>query len=115
MWTRENRGLYERKGVRYPSDLRDEEWTFIEPLVPPAKRGGRRREADVREVMNGVLYRHFPGDLQVCRDHTPVPPSREQSFLRSQPMAFRSRPTHQNQAIGRLRREDHYNGGAIWV
>ena len=56
MWTRENRGLYERKGVRYPSDLRDEEWTLIAPLIPPAKRGGRRREVDVREVMNGVLY-----------------------------------------------------------
>ncbi len=40
MWTRENRGLYECKGVRYPSDLRDEEWTFVEPLIPPARRGG---------------------------------------------------------------------------
>ena len=30
--------------------------SFIEPLVPPAKRGGRRREANVREVMNGVMY-----------------------------------------------------------
>ncbi len=36
--------------------MRDEEWTFIEPLIPPAMRGGRRREVDVREVMNGVLY-----------------------------------------------------------
>jgi len=33
------------------------------------------------------LNRHFPDDLQVCRDHTPVPPSRVKSFLRSQPMA----------------------------
>lgn len=56
MWTRENRGLYERKGARYPSDLRDEEWALIAPLIPPAKRGGRRREVDVREVMNGVFY-----------------------------------------------------------
>ena len=56
MWTRENRGLYERKGVRYPSDLTDREWALIAPLIPPAKRGGRRREVDVREVMNGVLY-----------------------------------------------------------
>ncbi len=56
MWTRENRGLYERKGARYPSDLRDEEWALIAPLIPPAKRGGRRREVDVREVMNGILY-----------------------------------------------------------
>ncbi len=44
------------KGVRYPSDLRDEEWALIASLIPPAKRGGRRREVDVREVMNGVLY-----------------------------------------------------------
>ncbi len=29
---------------------------MIAPLIPPAKRGGRRREVDVREVMNGVLY-----------------------------------------------------------
>ena len=56
MWTRENRGLYERKGLRYPSDLTDQEWALIEPLIPPAKRGGRRRTVDVREVMNGVFY-----------------------------------------------------------
>ncbi len=56
MWVRENRGLYERKGARYPSDLSDAEWALIAPLVPPVKRGGRRREVDVREVMNGVLY-----------------------------------------------------------
>ena len=56
MWTCENRSLYERKGARYPSDLRDAEWALIAPLIPPAKRGGRRREVDVREVMNGVLY-----------------------------------------------------------
>ncbi len=56
MWKRENRGLYERKGLRYPSDLRDEEWALIEPMIPPAKRGGRQREVDVREVMNGIFY-----------------------------------------------------------
>ncbi len=60
MWRREDRGLYERKGVRCPSDLRDTEWALIAPLIPPAKRGGRKRsvdvrEADVREVMNGAL------------------------------------------------------------
>ena len=56
MWTCENRSLYERKGARYPSDLNDAEWALIAPLIPPAKRGGRRREVDVREVLNGVLY-----------------------------------------------------------
>jgi transposase len=35
--------------------LTDQEWALIVPLIPPAKRGGRRREVDVREVLNGVL------------------------------------------------------------
>ncbi len=56
MWTRENRGFYERKGARYPSDLTDEGWALIAPLIPPAKHGGRKREVDVREVLNGILY-----------------------------------------------------------
>ncbi len=30
--------------LSYPSDLRDTEWALIAPLIPPAKRGGRRRE-----------------------------------------------------------------------
>ena len=56
MWTCENRGLYERKGLRYPSDLTDPEWALVEPLIPPAKRGGRTREVDIREVLNAILY-----------------------------------------------------------
>ncbi len=56
MWTRENRSLYDRKGLRYPSDLTDPEWVLIAALIPPAKRGGRKREVDVREVVNGILY-----------------------------------------------------------
>lgn len=42
--------------LRYPSDLTDDEWRHIEPLIPSAKRGGRRREVNVREVLNGVVY-----------------------------------------------------------
>ena len=26
------------------------------PLIPPAKRGGRRREVEMREVVNGMMY-----------------------------------------------------------
>ena len=36
--------------------LLDDEWELIEPLIAPAKRGGRKREVNVREVMNGVMY-----------------------------------------------------------
>ncbi|MGA9600354.1 MAG: IS5/IS1182 family transposase, partial [Methylocystis sp.] len=38
MWTDENRGRYDRSKLRYPSDLTDEEWAQVEPLLPPAKR-----------------------------------------------------------------------------
>jgi len=55
----------------YPSDLTDAQWTILEPLIPPAKPGGRRREVDMREVINGILYilrtgagwRHLPHDF----------------------------------------------------
>ncbi|GAB3125273.1 hypothetical protein GCM10027256_22610 [Novispirillum itersonii subsp. nipponicum] len=50
------RRVYERAGLRYPSDLTDDEWALVEPLLPRAKRGGRQRTVDVREVLNGVFY-----------------------------------------------------------
>jgi len=56
MWTSENRGSYDRSRLRYPSDVTDEEWAHIAPLIPPAKRGGRKRSVDVREVVNGLMY-----------------------------------------------------------
>jgi putative transposase len=46
--------MSERKA--YPSDLSDEEWEILEPLIPPAKSGGRPREVAMREVMNGIFY-----------------------------------------------------------
>jgi Transposase DDE domain len=36
MWTNENRAKYKRDHLRYPSDLTDEEWRHVEPLIPPA-------------------------------------------------------------------------------
>jgi len=56
MWTAENRKRYDRSKLRYPSDLTDEEWGHIAPLIPPARRGGNKRTVDVREVMNGIMY-----------------------------------------------------------
>ena len=71
MWTDENRQSYNRDKLRYPSDLTDEEWSEVERLIRPAKRGGRRREVDVRKVLNGIMYvlstgcqwRYIPRDL----------------------------------------------------
>ena len=56
MWTKENRGRYDRSRLRYPSDLTDEEWALVGPLIAPAKRGGNKRTVDVREVVNGLMY-----------------------------------------------------------
>ncbi len=56
MWTAQNRRRYDRSQLRYPSDLTGDEWAHVEPLIPPARRGGNKRHVDVREVMNGIMY-----------------------------------------------------------
>ena len=56
MWTNDNRGRYDRSGLRYPSDVTDGEWSIIGPLIPPAKRGGNKRTVLIREVVNGLMY-----------------------------------------------------------
>ena len=56
MWTTGNRHRYDRSQLRYPSDLTDEEWLHVEPLIGPAKRGGSKRRVNVREVINGLMY-----------------------------------------------------------
>lgn len=56
MWTIENRARYNRDQLRYPSDTTDEEWTEMAPVIPPARRGGRKRTVNIREVLNGLLY-----------------------------------------------------------
>ena len=55
----------------YPSDLSEQEWAILEPLIPPAKPGGHPRTTDMREVLNAILYvdrtggqwRAFPHDF----------------------------------------------------
>ena len=60
MWMPEHRRAADRHGLRYPSDLSDSEWALIEPVIPPAKRGGRRREMSILEVLNAICY-YFDG------------------------------------------------------
>src|SRR5262245_39226413 len=45
---------------QYPSDVTDEQWAVLEPLIPPSK-GGRPRKADMRRVVNGIFYRNRAG------------------------------------------------------
>ena len=55
-WTEITRRQYRRDGLRYASDLTDEEWQLIAPHLPPAKPLGRPRTTDLREVVNAMLY-----------------------------------------------------------
>jgi putative transposase len=43
-------------GPEYPSDLTNEQWQLIRPLLPPASRVGRHREICRRQVINAILY-----------------------------------------------------------
>src|ERR1700730_5250725 len=40
----------------YPTDLTNEQWQILEPMIPPEKHGGRHRTVDMREVVNAILY-----------------------------------------------------------
>lgn len=42
--------------MSYPSDLTDEQWQLIEPLIPKPGFGGRPRQVDMRRVVDAVLY-----------------------------------------------------------
>ena len=56
---------------KYQTDLTDEQWALVEPLIPPAKKGGRPRTVDMRLVVDTVVYLArtgcqwalLPGDL----------------------------------------------------
>lgn len=44
----------------YPSDMTDEQWAIVEPLVPASKLG-RPREVEIREVLNAIFYQARSG------------------------------------------------------
>lgn len=60
MWTQEQQRKQRvvRTGARrgYPTDVKDEEWRLIEPLLPGAARTGRPRKTDLRAVINALRY-----------------------------------------------------------
>ena len=59
----------------YDTDLSDEQWLLIAPLIPLSKRGGRPRTTDVRRVFEACLYvvktgcqwRNLPSDFPPWR------------------------------------------------
>jgi transposase len=56
MWKPEHRQASACRSQRYPSDLTDAEWALVGPMIPPARRGGRPRDVNLREVLNAILY-----------------------------------------------------------
>src|SRR5215831_19359995 len=63
---------------KYPSDLTDEQWAIVEPLIPPAKRsprGGRPRQVHMREVLNTLLYLNRSGCQWDMLPHDLLPKS----------------------------------------
>ncbi|MGR4866598.1 transposase [Caulobacter sp. LARHSG274] len=71
MWTEITRRKHARKGLRYSSDLTDQEWAVLEPLIPSRSRLGRPAKWSLRTIINALLYilrgglpwRMLPGDF----------------------------------------------------
>ena len=61
----------------YPTDLTDEQWAIVEPLIPPAKNrhGGRPRTISMREVLNTILYLNRTGCQWDMLPHDLLPKS----------------------------------------
>jgi len=63
---------------KYPSDLTDEQWAIVGPMIPPAKqnpRGGRPREVDMREVLHTRFYLNRSGCQWDMLPHDVLPQS----------------------------------------
>ena len=57
----------------YPTDLPDAQWPVLEPLVPPAKPGGRPRTTDMRELPNAICYQLRAGGSWRLLPHDLLP------------------------------------------
>jgi putative transposase len=59
----------------YLTDLTDESWALLPPLIPLAKPGGRPRDVDMREVINTILYLNRTGCRWDMLPHDLLPKS----------------------------------------
>ncbi len=59
----------------YKTDLTDAQWAILQPLIPPAKHGGRPRSVDMREVVNTLFYQARTGVQWELLPHDLLPKS----------------------------------------
>ena len=55
-WNETTKTRFARPRDRFGSDLTDEEWSLIEPFLPPPAKRGRPRTTDLREVFNAIEF-----------------------------------------------------------
>ena len=67
----------------YSSDLTDEQWKLIEPLLPTVKPGGRPRKTDIREVVNAIFYMLRTGCAWRLLPHDFPPPGTVYDYFRA--------------------------------
>jgi putative transposase len=70
-----HRILYRKQ---YPSDLTDEQWAILRPMIPPtkqSKRGGRPRKVDMREVLKTIFSLNRSGCQWDMLPHDVLPNS----------------------------------------
>jgi putative transposase len=67
--------MTDRMRKPYLTDLTDEQWAILEPMIPPAKPGGRPRAVDMRDVINTILYLNRTGCQWDLLPHDLLPKS----------------------------------------
>jgi putative transposase len=40
----------------YSTDISNQQWSILEPLIPAPKTGGRLRSVNMREIINAIFY-----------------------------------------------------------
>ena len=81
MWTQASRGRTaecKQRAKRYPTNLTDEEWPFIQPFLPPVLKRDRKPTTDLREVLDALRYlartgggwQMLPNDFRLCTRST---------------------------------------------
>lgn len=80
-WTEAARREHARRRPRYASDVSDREWALIVPFLPPARRQGRPRKTDLREVVNAILYMASTGCQWRMLPRDLPPPSTVQRYF----------------------------------